>query len=150
MAGPAPLVPAKKFVVWLGGRGQHVGRWQEIRTALETYPRELYNNGFESGGYALVKTSSLTDAWSLYDWAQTCGLYTGKKEGPCEASRVFSTCPFPIRCPCFSLLLISFLSICDMFAGKPWRAQGGPPTRGIACEGSKRPLQVLPASRPVG
>lgn len=80
-----PPATVQRYVVWMGGRNQEVGKWQQIREALAEFPCTLYNNNFEGGGFALAKCDNVVDAWNLFDWAVNCGIYTGRKGGPCQA-----------------------------------------------------------------
>ena len=72
----------------MGGKNTPPGTFEQIYEPVKHYDVEVVNKGFQTGGYAVLKTTKLEHAWWLFDWLKIIGIYTGKKTGPCKAWRV--------------------------------------------------------------
>ncbi|CAK9101148.1 unnamed protein product, partial [Durusdinium trenchii] len=104
-AGPAPLPPPtspaphnltsksapaapphpkpERFVIWIGQKHSTIQSEAGLRKAFAPFmPYEFHSRKFESGGFCLVKTSSLTTAWRIFAFGKKAGLDLGKHPGP--------------------------------------------------------------------
>ena len=70
--------------VWIGGRGQTPERWEALKQQLASYPLQVFDCNFATGGYAVLKSTEQQWAWWAFDWCRSQGLYTGKHNGPCQ------------------------------------------------------------------
>ena len=74
--------------VSMGSKNTPSGTFEQIYESVKHYDVEVVNKGFQTGGYAVLKTTKLEHAWWWFDWLKIIGIYTGKRPGPCKAWRV--------------------------------------------------------------
>ena len=84
----------------MGGKNTPPGTFEQIYESVKHYDVEVVNKGFQTGGYAVLKTTKLEHAWWWFDWLKIIGIYTGKKTGPAR----LGVCPFP--CQVFDFLSV--------------------------------------------
>ena len=72
----------------MGGKNTPPGTFEQIYESVKHSDVEVVNKGFQTGGYAVLKTTKLEHAWWWFDWLKIIGIYTGKRPGPCKAWRV--------------------------------------------------------------
>ena len=103
-AGPAPLPPPtspaphnltsksapaapphpkpERFVIWIGQKHSTIQSEAGLRKAFAPFTPYEFHSRFESGGFCLVKTSSLLTAWRIFAFGKKAGLDLGKHPGP--------------------------------------------------------------------
>ena len=68
--------------VWMGGKNTSPGTFEQLYDYLKHHDVEIYNRGFQQGGFAMLKTTNLDHAWWYFDWLKIMGIYTGRRSGP--------------------------------------------------------------------
>ena len=58
----------------MGGKNTPPGTFEQIYESVKHYDVEVVNKGFQTGGYAVLKTTKLEHAWWWFDWLKIIGI----------------------------------------------------------------------------
>ena len=73
----------EKYCVWIGHRHSPVHTDRDLRTFMNAVqPFEYHGRGYNEGGFAMLKTKSLKQAWIIYEYGKFHKFNLGKEGGP--------------------------------------------------------------------